>query len=1643
MKTNIVFNLYLAFSFIVSILLFSVSANAQNSCGNFAGEPDEEQIVCWMDQVVGPAFDKIKAPGAKLKFYLHEGNINNSIDSNFNGIFSNNGSYPPNTQLYISAAMGPGTNSPDLNDPCTDIQQPGTLVTFLEPLILKHEYTCNDNSVDVNYSVTGGYNNFMPSTYTVTGSASGSLNAGENYSFSLSSLSGLYILLVEDENKCNIRIDETYQCNEVDLALIKRLDVAQTSLFSPGDTVTFTFEIHNQGDVPVAQVALIDYIPNGLILIDTDWILTSPQMAEVILNPPQGSPEFIPGGRYIFNITFKVSDSVNTTSITNSAEISFIKYSANGDLIFNDEDSSFDMMTGNNGMPIDNEINDPNDLDSHDIETITITTNTCDGTAGTMPTDTIFSCSDASATAIQNDSAPAPNDVDGYILHTSSTNIAGDIEDSNNNGTFSNPNNDCTILYISYVFGPDDGNGMPDLSNDCTMVLPGTPVVWSAPIIINSSETCDLDNPMYTVSYDITGGFPLCESNVYDVSGDVNSVIALPGRNYVNSSKFDSNTSYTINVTDNRGCEAEVTKGPIVCENVDICNNEAGEMSSAQIEACANMDISTSQIGSTLAPNDISVYYLHDSSTGLSQNIIATDANGLFSDPDMHCDILYISYVFGPDEDGDGLPDTNNECTKILDGTPVLWVPEVTISSTAQCVTNEDKYQITYTVNGGSASCNENATFSLSGTIMANNVVAGTETHPDAITGGTSYEITVSDNLGCSATYTSSEPIDCSDNSPFCGNTPGEMQEADNPNACADSDITSVATGTDLLDGFIGRYYLHTNSGTTIDTEINSNNTGTFSDPGMPCTTLYISYVFGQNDGSGNILLDDKCTFVLAGTPVRWGEPLSLNTTEDCNENTGTYMINLDIGGGFAACDNTLTYNVTGNMILSGVSVGSYNSGPIDGGNSYTLTLEDGNNCIKTFTSEPISCEIVCGNTIGVPNAEQIVCESKMTDGGIGDVTISPGATLVYVLHDGENSLGDVYAVNDDGIFLNNGTYPVNTKLYISAIIGNIANNDSIPDLSDMCTEAMFPGTPVVFLEEVTITTDIMCDENTGIATINYVVSDGHPAYDNSLSYAITGDVGATALFDETKTFTNNTGSYTLTATDNVGCFTTISGSTGCSITEMCLSQIGTPPSDSFILCDGEEVNAETRGYYAQQGATLVYVLHNGDTTLGTITDKNSSGVFSNPGTYPTDTQLYIAAMIGVLNPAGIPDISDSCTINNFPGTPVTFLDPLVVEHSVECKQNGEAAISFTIKGGTGSYSITNSYTGSATEDEMINFDNPVGSTTYTLEIADSNGCTETINGAYDACEGDCANDAGSISQEAIYLCYDASFSFSLIQSTGSVQDGYTLFYAIHDGQNMVGNIMDFNSDGMILNDGSYPYNTQYYVSPVVTTLVNGNLNLDDPCLSISLPGQPLWFLSPITVDDTVICDENNGTYEVDFSIMGGAPAADVDILIDSYDYTVSNAGGGAGAGTLTMGQIMTTSPQRPQDYPDYTISIVDSKGCEASFFRNDINCNEGCPELSKSGGIPNIFSPNNDANNRMWSIPNLKTCYPNNRVIISNRWGNIVWDKDNCEDNCWDGTAQNSEKPLPTGAYYYVIQLNGSNSVDTEILSGSITLLR
>ncbi len=81
-------------------------------------------------------------------------------------------------------------------------------------------------------------------------------------------------------------------------------------------------------------------------------------------------------------------------------------------------------------------------------------------------------------------------------------------------------------------------------------------------------------------------------------------------------------------------------------------------------------------------------------------------------------------------------------------------------------------------------------------------------------------------------------------------------------------------------------------------------------------------------------------------------------------------------------------------------------------------------------------------------------------------------------------------------------------------------------------------------------------------------------------------------------------------------------------------------------------------------------------------------------------------------------------------------------------------------------------------------------------------------------------------------------------------------------------------------------------------------------------------------------------------------------------------------------------------------------------------------------------FSPNNDGINETFVIKGI-TEYPNNRLIIFNRWGNTVLDQKNY-DNSWAGYWDAKTTYLPNGTYFYIFETG-----DGGRMTGSFELVR
>ncbi len=101
-----------------------------------------------------------------------------------------------------------------------------------------------------------------------------------------------------------------------DLALKKTLATGQAATVFPGDNVTFTITITNQGQAPATNIQVTDYIPTGMTLNDPSWTAAGTNATRTIAGP------LAAGASTTVDIILRVGAAVPTGPLTNYAEIS-------------------------------------------------------------------------------------------------------------------------------------------------------------------------------------------------------------------------------------------------------------------------------------------------------------------------------------------------------------------------------------------------------------------------------------------------------------------------------------------------------------------------------------------------------------------------------------------------------------------------------------------------------------------------------------------------------------------------------------------------------------------------------------------------------------------------------------------------------------------------------------------------------------------------------------------------------------------------------------------------------------------------------------------------------------------------------------------------------------------------------------------------------------------------------------------------------------------------------------------------------------------------------------------------------------------------------------------------------------------------
>ena len=130
-----------------------------------------------------------------------------------------------------------------------------------------------------------------------------------------------------------------------------------------------------------------------------------------------------------------------------------------------------------------------------------------------------------------------------------------------------------------------------------------------------------------------------------------------------------------------------------------------------------------------------------------------------------------------------------------------------------------------------------------------------------------------------------------------------------------------------------------------------------------------------------------------------------------------------------------------------------------------------------------------------------------------------------------------------------------------------------------------------------------------------------------------------------------------------------------------------------------------------------------------------------------------------------------------------------------------------------------------------------------------------------------------------------------------------------------------------------------------------------------------------------------------------------------TYTYSWTN-----GQNTST-GVSLTVNPLTQATQGNYTVTVIDQNGCQNKTTGNiDV---QFCETY-----VPEFFSPNGDGKNDGFMIKNIEN-YPNNKLKIFNRWGNLIYQKNNYL-NEFEGYANTGDQigksKLPSGTYYVIL---------------------
>ena len=328
------------------------------------------------------------------------------------------------------------------------------------------------------------------------------------------------------------------------------------------------------------------------------------------------------------------------------------------------------------------------------------------------------------------------------------------------------------------------------------------------------------------------------------------------------------------------------------------------------------------------------------------------------------------------------------------------------------------------------------------------------------------------------------------------------------------------------------------------------------------------------------------------------------------------------------------------------------------------------------------------------------------------------------------------------------------------------------------------------------------------------------------------------------------------------------------------------------------------------------------------------------------------------------------------------------------------------------------------------------GEDTFTYEVSDGNGGTDTATVTIQVVKQENSAPLAADDQYSIDAGTELIIEAPGVLANDSDPDGDPLTVAGFDVTNTQGNVV-VNTDGSLTYtpaiDSAGTDSFTYMVS-------DGNGNTDTAVVFININKVIPENNPPIAVDDEFTTDQDLEMEITDpeEGILANDSDPDGDLIA-----------------ALEVNDGITDQGGRISVRSDGTLVYVPGLGYTGTDTYEYTICDDQDPSLCDSAIIYfevkelpivvfNAFSPNGDGVNDTWIIQGI-TRFPNNKVQVFNRWGNLIYQETGYDNTSkvWNGLSNQGivfiNNEAPDGAYYYIIELGDGS----ERLRGFVVLRR